>query len=356
MYNPFHRALTSTERVAVTLSKREPDRVPFFLFLGLHGAKELGMTIKQYFSRPENVVEAQLRMQKKYRSDCLYGFYYSAVEMEAWGAELNYSEDGPPLCNSKIINSLEDIKTIKPPKINESPALVKVLKSLDMLRRRAHHHIPIIGAVTSPFSLPVAQMGFDKYMQVLFDRPDLFERLMRLNEEFCVEWANAQLDAGASIISYFDPMSSTSIIAPEVYKKTGFPIAKRTITRISGPTATHLASGKTMPILDEIAGTGTRMIAVSQLDNIAELKNACSEKLSILGNLNGAEMGGWKGDDAENAVKLLISKAAPGGGFILSDNNGEIPYYVPEDVLLSISEAVHTWGKYPLVWLQRLSN
>ncbi|HSO82907.1 MAG TPA: methylcobamide--CoM methyltransferase MtbA, partial [Thiocapsa sp.] len=37
-----------------------------------------------------------------------------------------------------------------------------------------------------------------------------------------------------------------------------------------------------------------------------------------------------------------------GGGFILSDNHGEIPYQVPEDTLLAISEAVHRWGTYPL--------
>lgn len=40
-----------------------------------------------------------------------------------------------------------------------------------------------------------------------------------------------------------------------------------------------------------------------------------------------------------------------GGGFILSDNHGEIPWQVPDEVLMAISEAVHKWGRYPLTWI-----
>ena len=42
------------------------------------------------------------------------------------------------------------------------------------------------------------------------------------------------------------------------------------------------------------------------------------------------------------------AKAGPGGGYVLSDSHGEIPFQVPEQVLTAISEAVHRWGRYPL--------
>ncbi len=47
--------ITSMERVLKSLSFQEPDRVPLFLLLTMHGAKELGMTIREYFSSAENV-------------------------------------------------------------------------------------------------------------------------------------------------------------------------------------------------------------------------------------------------------------------------------------------------------------
>jgi len=56
----------------------------------------------------------------------------------------------------------------------------------------------------------------------------------------------------------------------------------------------------------------------------------------------------WTQEQAEAKVKEALAKAGPGGGFILSDNHGEIPWQVPDEVLLAISEAVHIWGQYPL--------
>lgn len=52
--------------------------------------------------------------------------------------------------------------------------------------------------VMSPFSLPVMQLGFDKYLEITHWEPVLFETLMKVNEDFCAEWAHAQLLAGAT--------------------------------------------------------------------------------------------------------------------------------------------------------------
>jgi uroporphyrinogen decarboxylase len=59
----------------------------------------------------------------------------------------------------------------------------------------------------------------------------------------------------------------------------------------------------------------------------------------------------WTPEQAELAVKRAIAKAGPGGGFILSDNHGEIPFQVSDEILLAIREAVDRWGRYPLHWL-----
>lgn len=66
--------MTSMERVMTAISHKEPDRVPLFHLLSLYGARELGISIKEYFSRPELVVKAQLRMKEKYSNYCIYTF------------------------------------------------------------------------------------------------------------------------------------------------------------------------------------------------------------------------------------------------------------------------------------------
>ena len=344
------QSMTSMQRVLTTLGHKEPDRVPLFLLVTLHGAKELGLSIKSYFSNPENVAEGQLRLRDKYRNDCIYNFFYAPLEIEAWGGEIIYFDDGPPNSGEPIIKKFQDIKNLKVPDVKTTKCLNNVLKSGRMIKEKIKDEAPIIGVVMSPFSLPVMQMGFDKYFDLMYEQPDLFWHLMKINEEFCVNWANAQLESGATAICYFDPISSTTITTREMYLKTGYPIAQRTLSRIKGPTATHMASGNCLPVVDDIAKTGTAILGVSALEEPKLLKSACKDKLTILGNLNGIEMCRWNAGDVEVQVKKIISQAGIGGGFILSDNHGEIPWQVSDEVLMSISEAAHKWGQYPLQW------
>lgn len=342
---------TSLQRVLTTLGHAEPDRVPFFLLASLHGARELGISIQNYFSRAENIVEGQLRLRTKYRHDCLYGFFYAPVEVEAWGGEIIFAENGPPNSGRPFLRKPDDIHTLAPPVIEDAECLVRVLRAIQGLNEGSKGEVPVIGVVMSPFSLPVMQMGFDAYLELIYEQPILFERLMKVNEAFCVDWANAQLKAGATAVCMFDPVSSVTIVPPDLYRKTGFQAARRTISRIQGPVATHFASGRGLPILDDLVQTGTVMAGISAEEDLAQIKAACRGKLTVLGNLNGIAMRHWTPGETEAKVKEAIAKAGPGGGFILGDNHGEIPWQVPDEVLMAVSEAVHRWGRYPLDWI-----
>jgi len=342
---------TSMQRVLTTLGQQEPDRVPLFLLFTMHGAKELGLPIGQYLSSGERVAEGQIRLLEKFGHDCLYPFFYAAMETEAFGGEVLYFDDGPPNAGRPLIETPEAILGLTPPAVRDAPCVLRVLECERLLKAHVGDRVPIIGVVMSPFSLPVMQMGFENYLKLLYERRDLFDRLMQVNEEFCVAWANAQLEAGATAICYFDPVSSPTVIPPAMYRTLGQPVAARTIARIKGPTATHFASGRTAAIIPDIAATGTAIVGASGIEDLAAVKAACrSHGLTVLGNLNGVEMRTWSHDQAVAAVKSAIAAAGPGGGFILSDNHGEIPWQVPDDVLHAVVEAARTWGTYPLTW------
>ncbi|MBI4998761.1 MAG: uroporphyrinogen decarboxylase family protein [Rhodocyclales bacterium] len=343
--------MTSMQRVLTTMSQREPDRVPLFLLTTLHGAKELGLSIRDYFSRAEYVVEGQLRLLAKYRSDCLYPFYYAAIELEAFGGHTIFIDDGPPNGGGPVIHRGEDIDRLTPPRLADSPGLLRGLETIRLLKERVGDTVPIIGAVIAPFSLPVLQMGFADYVDLIYEQPARFARLMAVNQAFCVEWANAQLAAGATAIGYADPLASPTNIPRALYLKTGFPVSRETIARIKGPVALHLASGRGLPIVAEIVAGGAAAVGVSTLENLADWKAAVRGQITVLGNLNGIQMRRWTAAEAEAEVKQAIAKAGRGGGFVLADNHGEIPWQVPDEVLLAIRAAVDRWGRYPLDWL-----
>lgn len=350
----MNNAMSSMERFLSALANREADRVPFFLMLTMHGARELGMPVREYLQSAQAIAEGQARMQKKYGHDCYYTFTYSAVAVEAWGAEVSFRDDGPPNAASSIIQKRDDIRLISPPRVNEAASLQTSIEATRLLVAEGRGRIPVIGTIISPFSLPVMQMGFDHYLELIYEDDGLFWALMEKNIEFAVEWANAQFEAGASAVGYFDPVSSQTVIPREVYLKTGYVVAKRTLSRLKGIiVAVHHASGRVLPTMSDIIETGARIVGVSGIEDISLLKHAAQGRAAIMGNLNGIKMRRWTREAAEAAVKDAIAKAGKGGGFILSDNLGEIPVQVPEEVLFHISDAARKWGVYPLDWAGR---
>ena len=57
-------------------------------------------------------------------------------------------------------------------------------------------------------------------------------------------------------------------------------------------------------------------------------------------------MSRWSPEEAQKNVMELLAKAAPGGGFILADGHGEIPWGVSHGVLSAISDTVRNFGIY----------
>jgi uroporphyrinogen decarboxylase len=111
-----------------------------------------------------------------------------------------------------VIRAPEEIERLAPPAVADSPILQRILAVIEQLRARVGDAVPIMGVSIAPFSLPVMQMGFEAYLDLMHDRPELLDRLLRINEAYCVEWSNAQLAAGATAISYTDPVCSPSSV------------------------------------------------------------------------------------------------------------------------------------------------
>jgi uroporphyrinogen decarboxylase len=340
--------MNSMERVLSALSHQEGDRVPLYLPLTIYGAKEFKMPIQKYFADPERVFEGQMHMMNKYEGDFVSAFNYASLETEAFGGGTYFVNEGPPNAAAPFISTLKDIENLQVPKPEESAPLLKMLRTTELLKAELGETVPIVGVAMSPFSLPIMQMGFGRYIELFYNESEAFELLMQKNIEFCINWSNAQLKAGATIICYFDPMSSPSIISPVDYNNWGSKIAKEVLGEIKGPTITHFASGRVLPILERLQETGTEVVSASILEDLQFLKEKVRGKIVVAGNLNAIEMCSWTPKQAEQKVRETIRAGAAGGGFVLTDNHGEIPFQVPEDVLLSISRAVKDYGNYPL--------
>ena len=336
------------ERFLATVERRDVDRVPYVLPVMLHGARLLGMSLEQYFADAEAVADAQLCLQRRYGHDAIVSLYFAAIEHEAWGGSVRFFEDGPPNAGAPLVRSIEHIPTLRAPEIGDSPRLQKMLQSIRLMRAALGESVPIVGAIVSPNSVPVMQLGFEAYLHVILERRDLYDQLMAINEPFAAAWANAQLEAGASMMVYFDPVASPTILPRTLYRQTGWPVARRIIGQIKAPVAVGLASGRALPIIPDLIEAGATAVGVSCDDDLAACKRAAGTAMTVMGNLNGIAMRRWTRDEVDVQVRTAIDAAAAGGGFMLSEHHGEVPLQVPDATLMALAEAAQRWGRFPL--------
>lgn len=87
---------------------------------------------------------------------------------------------------------------------------------------------------------------------------------------------------------------------------------------------------------------------MSALDDLAEVKAAVHGRLALVGNLNALEMRRWDQSAADEAVWTAVGKGGPGGGYILADNHGEIPWDVPDSSVDLLADAIRRLSPYPL--------
>ncbi|MHA1674866.1 MAG: uroporphyrinogen decarboxylase family protein [Promethearchaeota archaeon] len=337
--------LTSMDRIVGTLQQKEVDRVPFILALTHHGAIELGISIEDYYKSPENVIKGQILLQEKYQDDAVMGANFFAMEIEGWGGDVLYSKDGPPNTGRPPIRDFEMIDSLASPSFDHLPSYQNTLDIIAGLKEHFGSSMPIVGGVLAPFSLPIVQMGFDRYIELIYEHPDEFKKLMELNIEYSSKWANAQTKAGATFIVSFNPLASSDMIPRDIFLDKGYPVAERTFQKMEGLYGIHLASGRATKTFHDLARLKPIVIGVSASDNVKDLLLSYEMGPTILGNLSGINMVKWTSEQTSQIVKDLLSDVKSLGRLILADNHGEIPYYVPESNLLAISQAMDQYGR-----------
>jgi len=337
--------MTSFQRLSTSLRMAIPDRVPVVLVSTTHGAREVGLSLPEYFRRPENVAEGQIRFAERVGHDNVDAYYYVVREAEAFGAEAAFSENGPPGMGPPVIRSPAEIDTLEGPDPLASPHLKAVLQSTELLARRARGRWLVLGHALGPCSLPILLMGIDAWMELLlFGSASRRRRLLQITSRFSVAWANALLSAGADAIALVEPMVSTTLVARDQAARLLLPVVRRVVRAVRGPVILW-GIGAIQGVADLLPGLGVKAVSTDPGDDLLEVKRAVAGRAAVLGGLNDLAMLSWTPDDAEAAVRRALERGAPGGGFILS-HQLEIPFSVSNDLLGRIVEAARRWGRY----------
>ncbi|MHA2364276.1 MAG: uroporphyrinogen decarboxylase family protein [Candidatus Hodarchaeales archaeon] len=334
------------DRVVTTIQNKEPDKVPLFLFFTVHGAKELDLSFPEYYNSGLNVAKGQLKLQEKFNHDCLNAFFYAAVEHKAFGGDVSFKKNGPPVSGKPVFNKVEDLLATELP-TPEAEVFDLIIKAQKQLFEEKGDEIPIINSIIAPFSLPIMLLGFEKWIDIIVFHPEIAKEVVKYLSGYSIPLANYLLENHATALGYFNPLASPQMVNIERdYKNISFDTCKNFFSSLKGLAVYGLAGARTEEVLKYLIEINVPGVMISSSDNLGKIKLEYGSKINLIGNLNNIEMIRWDKKQTEEEIKRCVEEGATGGGYILSDHHGDLPLLVKDETLYNIVEMRNLLGNY----------
>jgi uroporphyrinogen decarboxylase len=341
--------MTGIERFQALMSGNLPDRVPVLCNLLDQGARELGMGIREYYSRGEHVAEGQLRLREKYGYDGVVGMFYVAMEAEFLGCRnIIYAEDGPPNVGHLVINSPEDIEKLEIPEdFNELPRFRELAACIRILKQKLQGNYPVTCLVTGSFSLPALLMGISGWMELfLCGSPELRALLLDKCSLFCRRQIAALREAGADLIAYTSSVSTSNFITLRQFHELALPTIIRDMDGLGTSDIIYFnGGGQINPHLKILLEqTDLRAFYINPFDDIGEARRLLDGQALLVAAINDIRLIDWTPEKIAWEVRRIMEQGKQGGRFVFSTLM--MPLAIPEENIRAMLEAAYRYGRY----------
>lgn len=340
---------TSMQRLAAALDGKIIDHIPVFCNLLDQGAREMGMSIEQYFSSGEHVAEAQLRMLKKFGHDNVWSLFYVGKEAELFGCnKIRYAEDGPPNVEDFVIKSWDDIERLQvPDDIATHPAFAESAKCLEILKREVGGKTPICAYLTASMSLPSLLMSMEKWLELLMIGPhDVRDLLLEKCSDFFRKEIAAYRAAGADVLVYANPYGSTDIVPMKMFQELSLKWMKRDLEPGGvGGVVYYVGGARLNSVIDQvIRETGIGVFYPSPMEDSAEAMRIINNRALCAGVINDIRLIDWTPDEVRAEVKRIV-QGGLGVGRKFFFGTVVMPYGIPEANIRAMIEAAKEFGR-----------
>lgn len=170
----------------------------------------------------------------------------------------------------------------------ESRAIQAVLEAITILRQQLGDRVVIVGKVMGAWSLAYHMMGIEEFLIATLDDADRARRCLDALKVVTLEFARAQLRAGADIICLADHATG-GMVSPESYAELLLPIHREIVPAIGGPVVLHCC-GNTTDRVHLFAQTGIDCYHFEAQLDMPTATAAAKGKMRLIGNINNPEV------------------------------------------------------------------
>lgn len=306
--------MTGRERVLAALDRGQPDRVPLMPITMMFAADVAGVRYRDYVTDGQVLAEAQMRTAEMFGFDYVSVISDPAREASDLGAEVEWFDDQPPAIveDRAVLHDKSTLAQLKLPDPLAGPRMSDRIKGVVELKRRAGRNLCVEGWVEGPCAMAADLRGVNTLMLEFYDDPafvrDLFEFVVVME----IQFAQAQIEAGADVIGVGD--AAASLIGPKLYDAFVLPYEQKLIAGIhaaGGRVRLHIC-GNTRRILRSMGHAGAELIDLDFLSPVAEAREAMGPEQLLLGNIDPVRIvRDGTPDDVTAALDICWRAAAP---------------------------------------------
>lgn len=328
------------ERFAATLTGHAADRVPVFPLLMDFAASRAKMSYRRFASDGTAMAAAQIGITKLFPVDAITACSDAFRITADLGAEMSFPEDKPPHAVVPLVQCESDIAGLGHPDPTATGSRMEDrVRAVELMAKVAKREIWILGWVDMPFAEAASVCGVTELMMMVSDQPAAVHRLLEHLTGIVIEFALAQVRAGADMIGAGDAVAS--LVSPEMYTEFVLPYERRVVDAVHSAGATvklHIC-GNTSALLPEMVSSGADLFNVDHLVNFILARDVyTSAGLAFKGNLD--PVADLLQSTPETARKKALEclRLACGSRYMLSAGC-EVPAAVDDTVFRAFCEA-----------------
>ena len=205
-----------------------------------------------------------------------------SLEAEVLGCKLDWNKPDRPPVTGPAYTSPKDVTWID--NLEEAGRVSIVLGAINELRKRYDGMLPIIPALTAPYTVAGHIAGIENMARWTKTDPEKAHAFIEAATDFVVAYGKLQATYGAHILFLADPSASSNLISEETYREFVLPSHKRITKEIGCPQILHIC-GNTSKLLPYIKQSGIDCFSFDEVP-VWYCRQVMGNEMSILGSLD----------------------------------------------------------------------
>lgn len=269
------------------LDGRAVDRLPAMPITMMFAARLAGIPYREYCTDFRQLARAQVAVAERFGFDHVSAISDPAREAVDLGAPVTWFPDQPPaLDDTRAL--LADPAGLASLAIADPLAggrMTDRVRAIELLRALAGERF-VEGWVEGPCAEGANLRGISTLMTDFGDDPGFVADLFDFTTRQAIEFARAQVDAGAEIIGVGD--AAASLVGPAIYREVVLPYERRLADAIHAMGARvrlHIC-GNTRRSVADMATVGADIVDLDSMVALAPARADAGPDQVLLGNLN----------------------------------------------------------------------